>query len=238
MIRATCFALCVLGAGAALADAPMPPLRMSSAIDGSMAVAAASPRLRGPVMKDYRIGVDDLLEVQVFGVDQLSRTVRVNSSGLISLPLVGALPVGGLTAQEAETLLAQKLAADYLQDPQVSLFIKEFTTQRVTIEGAVSKPGVYPLRGETTLLRSLAIAGGQGNLADLSAVMLFRTDSTGRRVSASYDIERIRRGEIEDPAVLNDDVVVVNRSPSRVVLKDSIWKDMIDFVNPFSPFAR
>jgi polysaccharide biosynthesis/export protein len=237
--------IAVASAADGSADGASVSLKMSAAIDAREASAAraaadpvAAPRMRAAVAKDYRIGVDDLLDIQVFGIDQLSRSVRVNSSGSVSLPLIGALPVGGLTAQEAEMLVASKLRADYLQDPQVSVFIKEFTTQRVTVEGAVSHPGVYPLRGETTLLRSIAIAGGQGNLADLSAVMLFRTDAGGKRTSMTYDIERIRRGEIEDPTVLNDDMIVVNRAPSRVVLKDSVWKDMIDFINPFSPFAR
>ena len=82
----------------------------------------------------------------MFGVDQLSRTVRVNSLGLISLPLIGTIALGGLTAHEAEMAISSRLAATYLQDPQVSLFIKEYTTQRVTVEGAVNKPGIYPLR--------------------------------------------------------------------------------------------
>jgi polysaccharide biosynthesis/export protein len=187
--------------------------------------------LSGP--KDYRIGPDDLLEVQVFGVDQLSRTVRVNTRGLISLPLIGAVEVGGLNAQEAESAIAKLLAANYLQNPQVSLFIKEYTSQRVTVEGAVQKPGIYPLRGETTLLRTLAIAGGQGGLSDMSQVLLFRSDASGKRVVQAFDVERIRHGEIEDPPVVNDDLIVVNRSPTRVMLKDSALKDMFDLFNPF-----
>ncbi len=206
--------------------------------------AANAPRPPMPALarvaslKDYRIGSEDLLEIQVFGVEQLSRTVRVNSNGMISLPLIGTLAVGGMTAQEAESTIAAKLASDYLQNPQVSLFIKEFTTQRVTIEGAVNKPGIYPLRGETTLLRSLAIAGGQGSLSDMSEVMLFRADAAGKRVAMTYDVDRIRRGELDDPVVLNDDLIVVNRSRARALLKDSVVRDVIDAVNPFSPFTR
>jgi polysaccharide biosynthesis/export protein len=171
--------------------------------------------------------------VQVFGVDQLTRTVRVNGRGMISLPLIGAVDVGGLTAQQAETLVVQKLAESYLQDPQVSLFIKEYTSQRVVIEGAVNKPGVYPLRGPTTLLQSLAIAGGQGNLSDMTEVMLFRTDAGGRRETLTFDVEKIRSGEISDPPVVNEDMIVVKRSPGRILFRDSILRDMVDLVNPF-----
>ncbi len=111
-----------------------------------------------PSVEDYRIGSQDLLELQVFGIDALNRTVRVNSRGFISLPLVGLVQAAGLTSEELEEALAAKLAQDYLQNPQVSVFIKEFTSQRVTVEGAVKKPGVYPLKGRTSLLQTLATA--------------------------------------------------------------------------------
>ncbi len=215
------------------------PERLSLRMSDVLATTAARPVPAMPSLqavtglRDYRIGPEDLLEVQVFGVDQLSRTVRVNSRGLVSLPLIGAVEVAGKTAQEAETAIAVKLTDGFLQDPQVSLFIKEYTSQRVTIEGAVNKPGVYPLRGPTTLLSSLAIAGGQASLSDMTEVMLFRTDALGKRASFVFDVERIRRGEIEDPAVVNDDLIVVNRSRGRTILKDSIVRDMIDTFNPF-----
>ncbi|MBC8023966.1 MAG: polysaccharide biosynthesis/export family protein [Burkholderiales bacterium] len=198
------------------------------------AIAAAARMGLG----DYRIGPEDLLEIQVFGVDQLARTVRVNSFGMVSLPLIGSIPVGGMTAQEAERLVARRLAENYLQDPQVSVFIKEYTNQRVTIEGAVAKPGIYPLRGQTTLLRTLAIAGGQGGLSDMNNVMVFRSDAAGKREAQIFDVERIRRGELDDPLIVNDDVIVVNRSGARVVLKDSLLRDVIDAINPFSTPLR
>ena len=217
-------------------------LRMSSELTLGAAPAPASaaaidiaPSTQPAVLtlRDYRIGPEDLLEVQVFGVDQLTRTVRVNGRGMISLPLIGNLEVGGLTAQQAEAMVVAKLGESYLQDPQVSLFIKEYTSQRVIIEGAVNKPGVYPLRGPTTLLQSLAIAGGQGNLSDMSEVMLFRTDASGRRETLVYDVEKIRSGQLADPVVANEDMIVVKRSPGRILFRDSILRDIVDVINPF-----
>ena len=213
-------------------------LRLSDELTLNAAPARAASALpRAPSQpggaRDYRIGPDDLLEIQVFGVEQLTRTVRVNSRGMVSLPLIGTLEVGGLGAQQAEALIVAKLAESYLQDPQVSLFIKEYTSQRVTIEGAVNKPGVYPLRGPTTLLQSLAVAGGQANLSDMTEVMLFRADTGGKRETLVFDVDRIRAGEQADPAVVNDDLIVVRRSKARTLLKDSIVKDIIDTVNPF-----
>ena len=229
-------------AAAAIAAEPTPPLKLSPELTLPVAgthatVAVAQPDAvpsMAPALsvRDYRIGPEDLLDVQVFGVDQLSRTVRVNSRGLVSLPLIGIVNVGGMTAQETETAIAGLLAANYLQDPQVSVFIKEYTSQRVTIEGAVQKPGIYPLRGETTLLRSLALAGGQSALSDMNEVLLFRNDASGKRQVQSYDVERIRKGELDDPVVVNDDVIVVNRSKTRVMLKDSTFRDVLDTLNP------
>jgi polysaccharide export outer membrane protein len=233
-------AVAIFALGQARAEEPAPALRMSSVLATAPTGAPASPAAAAVPrngytrtgMRDYRIGPEDLIDIQVFGVDQLSRSLRVNARGSVSLPLVGAVEVAGLTAQEAETAIASRLADNFLQDPQVTVFIKEYTSQRVTIEGAVLKPGIYPLRGQTTLLRSLAVAGGQGQLSDMTEVMLFR-ESSGKRETFTYDIEKIRRGEIEDPVVVNDDLIVVNRSKGRVVFRDSILSDVITTLNPF-----
>lgn len=159
--------------------------------------------------------------------------MRVNSHGVITLPLIGTVHVGGLTGQEAEALISAKYGEDYLRNPQVSLFIKEFTSQRITIEGAVNKPGVYPIKGTTSLLQAIAIAGGQGQMSDMSQVMLFRTEN-GKRKSYQYDVLKIRSGEKEDPVLVNDDLIVINRSAARAALKDSLFRDILDTLNPFS----
>src|SRR5438132_1061711 len=110
---------------------------------GSYAVPAA-------IGKDYRLSPTDLLDVEVLDADNLRRTVRVNAAGAISLPLIGHIVVAGLTAQEAEERIAARYAEKYLQNPQVSIFIKEFTTERITIEGAIARPGIFPLAGQMT----------------------------------------------------------------------------------------
>jgi polysaccharide biosynthesis/export protein len=228
---ATLNALLVVATPFATAQAPAQSVTLPAGQPATQPVNAAA--LAAP--SDYRIGTHDLLEIQVFGVDTLNRSVRVNAKGNITLPLVGAVEVGGKTSQEAEELITRRLAEKYLQDPQVSVFIKEFTSQRVTVEGAVKKPGIYPLAGQTTLLRALALAGGQDSLSDMTEVMVFRNSATtGKRQSASFDVEKIRKGDLEDPTLVNDDVVVVKRSAVRVGFKDSVFRDIIDMVNPFA----
>lgn len=187
---------------------------------------------------DYRVSPNDLIEVEVFGVPELKRTVRVNSTGVVSLPLVGPVSLQGLTGQQAEERIAAAYAEKYLQDPQVSVFIKEFTTRRITIEGAVAKPGIYPVTGQLTLLRALALAGGGGSYANLSEIMLFRQGQDGTAAEPqTFDLNAIREGKEPDPVILADDVIVVKRSAARAALRDSLFRDIIDSINPFSGLA-
>jgi len=187
-----------------------------------------------PTEADYKIGSQDLMDISVYGQPELGRTVRVNTKGMISLPLIGHVEAVGLTAQGLEQRIAERLSERFLQDPQVTVFIKEFTTLRFTVEGAVNKPGVYPLVGQMTLLRALAVAGGQGALSDLSEVMLFRIGTNGERATVTYDVDKIRHGEVFDPMVQNDDLIVVKRSKSRTALKDSLLGDILQTLNPFA----
>ena len=97
---------------------------------------------------------------------------------------------------------------------------------------------MYPLTGQITLLRALAMAGGGGQLADLENVMLFRLTPEGKSEMQKYDVLKIRKGEAPDPLLQNDDVVVVNRNESRVTLRDSLFRDIIDAFNPFASGVR
>lgn len=170
---------------------------------------------------DYRVGSQDLLEISVFGVQELSHQARVNSNGMINVPLVGGVMAGGKTVPELERELAEKYADGYLQNPQVTIFIKEYTSQRVTMEGAFSKPGIYPLTGRTSLLQAVAMAGGTDEFADLGAVVVFR-NIEGKRLAAAYDLTLVRRGELTDPQIFGDDIVVIERSGSKSAFREFI----------------
>lgn len=225
----------LLLAAACAGQGPPTEAQTSASIQSTPATTATAPTVNNaapsqyiPSTEDYRIGPQDLLELQVFGVEALNRTIRVNSRGFISLPLIGMTQAAGLTAEQLEEALAAKLAKDYLQNPQVSVFIKEFTSQRVTVEGAVKVPGVYPIKGRTSLLQALATAAGLTNLAD-PTIRVFRVDpATGNRTVLEFDLEKIRTGELPDPEVRNDDIVQVQESQGK-----SIAKELIEFVLPF-----
>jgi polysaccharide export outer membrane protein len=195
--------------------------------DNEAAVPAARPAAAAPadnalaqIAEDYRIGPSDLLEISVFQVPELSRTVRVDARGALSLPLVGQIQAGGLTGQQLEALLAQKLQKTYLQDPQVSVFIKEFVSQRVTVGGSVVKAGVFPISGKTTLMQAIALAGGLDPLANESDIKVIREQGDGTRSVLNFDLAPIRKGEMQDPQLLPSDVIQVGQSGGRAAWRD------------------
>ena len=177
---------------------------------------------------DYRIGTSALLKITVFGVQELERQARVNSNGQITLPLIGGVMAGGKTIPELEAELAERYSDGYLQNPQVSVFVEEYTSQRVTVEGAVNKPGIFPLTGRISLLQAIAMAEGMDELADQRGVVLFR-QVNGERRAAAFDMTAVRSGEMHDPQIYGDDIIVVERSGSKTVVRE--------FLNRMTAFA-
>ncbi len=172
-----------------------------------------------PGSDGYRIGPQDVLDISVYQAADLAKTVQVAETGTINLPLVGDIQAGGVTARELERSLKAQLKKTYFQDPQVTVFVKEYNSQRVTLEGAISKPGVYPYRGPTTLLQLIATAGGLNDIADGTDVMVFRT-STGARQAAKFDVDAIKAGRSVDPPIIQGDVVIVNASSGKKFYQD------------------
>jgi polysaccharide biosynthesis/export protein len=109
---------------------------------------------------DYRVGPGDVLEVEVYDDPDLSGLVTIQHGGEISFPLLGDVPVNGLTAKEVRETLTRLLAKDYLVDPQVAVRVKEHRSQWITLVGEVVRPGKYFLQGSKTLLELLTEAGG------------------------------------------------------------------------------
>jgi polysaccharide export outer membrane protein len=104
-----------------------------------------------------------VVQIDVFNVPELSKLVlRVAADGLISLPLIGRVQAAGLTTEQFRQELEEKWGENYLQDPQVTVFVKEFKAKPVSVIGAVEKPDLYPLTGQRTLIEMLSMAGGFG----------------------------------------------------------------------------
>ena len=113
-------------------------------------------------IREYRIGPKDLLEIKVQEVPELAGLgVRVSENGSITLPLAGNIALTGMTKDEVEKLIARVLIErNLVKNPQVSVFIKEYQSQVVSLIGAVTKPGIYQLVGRVTLLDIISQAGG------------------------------------------------------------------------------
>lgn len=192
----------------------------ATASDASRAVARFTSAA-DPGNTAYKIGPQDVISVSVFKVPDLTRTVQVADTGTVNLPLVGEIPAAGKTAQELERDLTARLGAEYLQNPQVTIFVKEYNSQRVTIEGSVKKPGVYPIRGNTSLLQFIAIAGGFEKTSDTSNVVVFRT-TQGKKTAARFNLDAIRGGQASDPIIREGDVIVVHASQLKTA-----WDNII-----------
>ena len=152
--------LCVATSGLAQAPetavSPAPAGVPATEIPGTNASSAASLAL-GP---DYVIGPEDVLDIDVFNVPELAKTVRVANDGTISLALLGHVPVAGLTTRQLREQLESKYGEKYLEGPQVSVFVKEYHAQPVSVIGAVERPGLYQLTAPRTLIEVLSMAGG------------------------------------------------------------------------------
>jgi len=168
----------------------------------------------------YRVGPMDVLDVTVFQVADLTRTVQVDAAGQITLPLVGTMNAAGMTVAELQTDIAVRLKEKYLQSPEVTIYVKEFASQKVTIDGSITQPGVYPISGRTTLLQVLAMAKGPDRLANESRVVVFRMINS-QRMGAVFDLKAIRAGTADDPEVYGNDVVVVERSGMKSLFRDA-----------------
>lgn len=167
---------------------------------------------------DYRIGPNDLLNVMVFQVKDLERDVRVDNDGQISLPLIGSVAAAGSSTKELQARIEAGYRSRFLQDPQVSVFVKEFASRRVTVDGAVASPGIYPIATQLSLLQAIALAKGPTDVANERDVVVFRTVG-GQRHLARFDLKAIREGRAADPEVLGEDIVVVDESGSKAWLR-------------------
>jgi polysaccharide export outer membrane protein len=147
-----------------LLQAPPPPQTAPPATDAqavALAPADAAPPQADPLpARDYEVGPGDVLEIAVYGNDDLSRVPTVQTNGSISYPLLGEVQVAGLTVAEIQRKITNLLEKDYLVRPQVEVKVHEYQSQFVSVVGDVNSPGRKPLRGRTRLIDLLTEAGG------------------------------------------------------------------------------
>ena len=140
------------------------------------------------LVRAYRIGPGDLLELKVFEVKELDQTVRVSEDGSITLPLLGRVVIEGLTQEGVVQKLAGLLSAKYVKNPQVTIFIKEYKNQQVAVIGAVVNAGSYELVGRRNLLQIISMAGGFSETFG-NEVFILREGPDGRTSTIHIDLK-------------------------------------------------
>jgi polysaccharide export outer membrane protein len=200
-MRATLISVVALSAmlGACADDNIGPNLHTGARAYETIPAPAGEPRVQ-----DYRIGALDTLDIVVYQEPDISsRGVVVDAAGVISMPLIGRTSVTGKTSTELTVTVATSVA------------------QRVTVQGDVKEPGIYPISGPTTLLDTIALAKGESEDASLREVIVVRYIE-GKRMGAVFDLKRIRRGDDADPAIEPRDTIIVGHSASK-----SAWHDIL-----------
>jgi polysaccharide biosynthesis/export protein len=187
----------------ARASAPSPTLSEPPGPTGTTGAVA-------PLRSDYVIGVGDVLQITVWKNDTLSRTVPVRPDGKISMPLLHDVQASGLTAMQLRDKISTALG-EFMPNPEVAVSVNDVRSLRVSILGEVAKPGVLELRGQTTILEAIAMAGGFKDFASPSKIMILRADENGKtkRIRFNYNRAVSNNGDEENVVLRSGDVVVV-----------------------------
>jgi polysaccharide export outer membrane protein len=159
---------------------------------------------------DYKIGPGDLLQINVWKNETLSRIVPVRPDGKISLPLLQDVQAAGLTPMQLRDKLANSFA-EFMPNPEVSVSVNDVRSMRISVLGQVQKPGVLELHGATTILEAIAMAGGFRDFASPSRIVVLRTDQTGKtdRIKFNYNRAVSNSGDEQNMILKPGDVVVV-----------------------------
>jgi len=181
----------------------------------------------------YKIAPLDTLAVRVFRMNDLTGDYQVDLAGNISMPLIGEVRAVDLTTAQLDSELTRRLGEKYLENPDISVGIKESTTRVVTVDGAVNKAGAYPALGPISLMQAVALAGGATQDANTRRVAVFRQIG-GKRQAAAFDLTSIRRGEMEDPRIYSGDIVIVDGSSVKATTKQIL--NSMPLLSIFRPF--
>jgi len=163
---------------------------------------------------NYRLAPDDLIQVKVFREEDMDSTVRISKDGTVTLPLLGAVRLGGKTTNEATALVRELLDRDYIVNPQVTLTVMEITRQTFTILGEVQKPGSYkiPSQGTFTLLQAVGRGGGYTRTANPGNVTVKR-QANGRETLLKVNAKTLALQSGGEPFLIQPgDTITVGES--------------------------
>jgi polysaccharide export outer membrane protein len=183
----------------------------TTAKESAAPAESGTPAAAGSFAPQLRIGGGDLLSISVYGVPELTQDVRVNNSGDVYLPLIGYVQLAGLTPDQAQTVIENRLReGGFVKNPHVTVSLKDYVNQSATVTGEVTKPGVYPILGTQRLLEVLATAGGLTQRAGRTVTITHRDHpEEPMKVNLPADLTKSPKDNIE---VLPGDTLVVNRA--------------------------
>jgi len=184
---------------------------MTTAMLPGSSQAQVMEKLSNTVSKDYIIGAEDVLEITVWRNQDLSKVVQVRPDGRVSLPIIrDVIAVGKTPSQLADEITAE--LKGYVQNPAISILVKEVNSYTIFLLGEVKNPGKFPLKSKTTLLQGITIAGGFTATAARNQVVVFRVGengSTEQMLKASYDDIVLRGGVGQNIELKAGDTIVV-----------------------------
>lgn len=183
-------------------------------------------------MPEYRIGPLDSVDITVFQESDISaKGIPVDAAGDISMPLIGRVHAAGKTSVELADVLADKLGERYYVNPQVTVSIASSVSQRVTVEGQVTEPGIYTIHGATSLLDAIALAKGETENAAFRQVAIVRAKR--QAFWRGLRSQPHSPGEDRDPQLLSRDVIVVGHSTGK-----QVWHDLLRAAPLLNVFAQ
>ncbi|MFZ5469193.1 MAG: polysaccharide biosynthesis/export family protein [Myxococcota bacterium] len=173
-------------------------------------VGCATQKKTLPPVKDepFRIGREDVLEITVWRDADLSRIVGVRPDGFVSLPLLGELQVEGKTPAALAAEIKEALRP-YVQEPKVTVTVREVRSTRVFVTGEVARPGGYPIHGPISVLQAVTLAGGFSDFADREGMLVIRAGKDGGAFPVRYSELVSAEGDAAEARLLPGDTVVV-----------------------------
>jgi polysaccharide biosynthesis/export protein len=186
------------------------------------------------IRADYKLSPSDIVQVDVFDVDSLNRTVQLDAQGNISLPYVGQVPAAGRTAAQLAMDLQNRYGEKYLRNPQISVLIKQARIETIVVDGSVQAPGVFPVAEKMSLIKAIAMAKGLDSLANPKEVVVFRVVNN-QRVAGVFNLNDIRAGQAPDPPIYPNDTIVVASSGFRRTMRDIVGVTPLVSILPLIP---
>ncbi len=189
------------------------PLLLSCSTDSNTKNIKKLPILDLPELTDdiSRLGINDIIEISVYGEPELLRTYRIDSSGKINYPLIGSIQVSGKNQNEVTTEIEAKLKDKHFKNPQVTIFLKESNSKKVYVLGQVNKAGAYTYLPQMTILQLIATGGGFTSIANKNGVILKRTIKS-KEHSITIPMDRVISGDIKDIILIPNDIIYVPES--------------------------